>query len=88
MDQLLDVSDLPAPQPQEGTLDALAMLPAGDRLLLLRHRRQPFPLYDMLRRMGYHMQVDGSDGAWHILIEPAVASSSDAIDSGAQGSAS
>lgn len=69
MDHLLDLSDLPAPEPLERTLDALHELPSGDRLLL-RHRRQPYPLYDLLRRMGYRWEVSGSDGDWHILIEP------------------
>jgi uncharacterized protein (DUF2249 family) len=69
VDRVLDVSDLPAPEPLERTLDALCKLSQGDRLLL-RHRRQPFPLYDMLRRMGYRWQVTGEDGDWRILIEP------------------
>jgi uncharacterized protein (DUF2249 family) len=69
VDRVLDVSNLPAPEPLERTLDALCELSQGDRLLL-RHRRQPFPLYDMLRRMGYRWQVTGDDGDWRILIEP------------------
>jgi uncharacterized protein (DUF2249 family) len=69
MDHRLDVSNLPPPEPLERTLDALAELPAGDRLLLC-HRRQPFPLYDLLRRMGYRWQVSGQEGDWQILIEP------------------
>lgn len=69
MDHRLDVSQLPPPEPLEQTLDALAELPAGDRLLLC-HRRQPFPLYDLLRRMGYRWEVSGSEGDWQILIEP------------------
>jgi uncharacterized protein (DUF2249 family) len=69
MDHVLDVSDLPAPEPLERTLDALLTLPAGDRLEL-RHRRQPYPLFDMLRRMGYRWTVNGTDGDWRILIEP------------------
>jgi uncharacterized protein (DUF2249 family) len=69
VDRVIDVSDLPAPEPLERTLDALCKLSQGDRLLL-RHRRQPFPLYDMLRRMGYRWQVTGEDGDWRILIEP------------------
>ncbi len=69
MDHLLDVSDLPAPEPLERTLDALQELPSGDRLML-RHRRQPYPLYDLLRRMGYRWEVSGTDGDWRILIEP------------------
>jgi uncharacterized protein (DUF2249 family) len=68
MDHHLDVSNLPPPEPLERTLDALAELPAGDRLLLC-HRRQPFPLYDLLRRMGYRWQVSGQEGDWQILIE-------------------
>ena len=74
MDRVLDVSNLPAPEPLERTLDAVCKLSQGDRLLL-RHRRQPFPLYDMLRRMGYRWQVPGEDGDWRGLIEPVSASS-------------
>lgn len=70
VDHWLDVSELPPPEPLERALDALAELPAGDRLVL-RHRRQPFPLYDLLRRMGYRWEVSGSDGDWRILIEHA-----------------
>ncbi|MBK5964587.1 hypothetical protein CCR95_10945 [Thiocystis minor] len=77
MDQRLDVSDLPAPEPLERALDALAALPAGDRLLL-RHRRQPYPLYDLLGRMGYRWEVTGTEGDWRILIEPADADPSPA----------
>ncbi|MGB5835071.1 MAG: DUF2249 domain-containing protein [Thiohalocapsa sp.] len=69
MDHLLDVSDLPPPEPLERVLDALVDLPSGDRLAL-RHRRQPYPLYDLLRRMGYGWEVSGSEGDWRILIEP------------------
>lgn len=69
MDHRLDVSDLPPPEPLERTLDALTLLPAGDRLVL-RHRRQPYPLYDLLGRMGYRWEVTGAEGDWHILIEP------------------
>jgi hypothetical protein len=74
MDHRLDVADLPPPEPLERTLDALAMLPPGDRLLL-HHRRQPYPLYDLLGRMGYRWEVTGSDGDWTILIAPAGATS-------------
>lgn len=70
MDHRLDVADLPPPEPLERTLDALAMLPPGDRLVL-HHRRQPYPLYDLLGRMGYRWEVTGSDGDWTILIAPA-----------------
>lgn len=67
MDYVLDVSQLEPPEPMERVLDTLADMPAGDRLLL-QHRRQPFPLYDILRRMGYRWQVSGANGAFEILI--------------------
>lgn len=69
MDHRLDVSDLPPPEPLERALDALRALGPGDRLLM-QHRRQPYPLYDILRRMGYRWEVTGRDGAWLITIEP------------------
>lgn len=69
MDHLLDVADLPPPEPLERALDALTDLPAGDRLLL-HHNRQPYPLYDLLRAMGYRWEVSGREGDWQICIEP------------------
>jgi TusA-related sulfurtransferase len=72
VDHLLDVSDLPPPEPLERTLDALIGLPPGDRLLLCIPR-QPFPLFDLLRRMGYRWVVTGEEGGWRILIEPGAA---------------
>jgi hypothetical protein len=69
LDHVIDARDLPAPEPLERTLDTLADLPAGDRLLL-RNRRQPFPLFDILRRMGYRWEVSGNEGDYLILIEP------------------
>jgi len=69
MDLVLDVSSLEPPEPLERVLDALADLPAGDRLRVL-HRREPFPLYDLLRRMGYAWETTGSDGRFEILIWP------------------
>lgn len=52
MDIVLDVRRLAPPEPMEAVLAALAGLQAGDRLRML-HRREPFPLYDLLPRMGY-----------------------------------
>lgn len=48
----LDVSDLTPPEPLERILDALADPPSGD-CLRVTHRREPHPLYGMLRNMGY-----------------------------------
>ncbi|EGV20146.1 DUF2249 domain-containing protein [Thiocapsa marina] len=69
MDRTLDVSALPAPEPMERILDALADLPPGDRLCVL-HRREPYPLYDMLRRMGYRWEISSEDDRYRILISP------------------
>jgi uncharacterized protein (DUF2249 family) len=53
----------------ERILDALADLPPGDRLCVL-HRREPYPLYDMLRRMGYRWEISSEDDRYRILISP------------------
>lgn len=67
MDHILDARGLEPPEPMERTLDALAALPPDDRLVLRLHR-QPFPLFDLLRRMGYLWEVSGTDGDYSILI--------------------
>ena len=48
---LLDVSDLPPPQPIERVLDALADLPEGDTIKV-RFPMEPVLLYPMLDSMG------------------------------------
>jgi TusA-related sulfurtransferase len=70
MDHLIDAREMEPPEPMERTLDALAALPAGDRVVL-RLTRQPFPLFDLLRRMGYLWEVSGGDGDYQILIRTA-----------------
>lgn len=69
MDRDLDVRELEPPEPLERVLDALADLPAGDRLRV-RLRREPFPLYDLLRRMGYAWSGTPTAGAFEVLIWP------------------
>lgn len=69
MDREIDVSRLEPPEPLERVLDALAALPPGDRLQVL-HRRDPFPLYDFLHRMGYAWKTTGGGGRYEILIWP------------------
>jgi uncharacterized protein (DUF2249 family) len=69
VDMLLDVSTLEPPEPLERVLDALAELAEGSRLRVL-HRRQPFPLYDLLRQMGYAWETTGVEGRYEILIWP------------------
>jgi uncharacterized protein (DUF2249 family) len=69
MDRALDVSQLEPPEPLERILDALAALEPGDRLSVI-HRRIPFPLFDMLRRMGHRWETSGEEGCYSILIWP------------------
>ncbi len=65
--RVLDVRRLAPPEPLEQILDALADLPSEQRLCVL-HRREPFPLYDLLRRMGYGWQTQGTEERFEILI--------------------
>ena len=67
MDMPLDVSSLEPPEPMQRVLEALFHLAADDRLLVL-HRREPFPLYDILRRMGYRWETTGTEGRFEIVI--------------------
>ena len=69
MDVLLDVSSLEPPEPLERVLDALAELADGDRLQV-RLRRDPFPLYNFLRQMGYDWETTGAQGRFEVLIWP------------------
>ena len=65
---VVDGRDLPAPEPLERTLEALAGLGADDRLRLLIHR-EPLPLYDLLRGGGYRWESRRlGDGNYEILI--------------------
>lgn len=68
MQHTLDVSDLKPPAPLERILDALADLPQGD-CLCVRHRREPYPLYVLLRQMGYRWRCTSKSlGEFEILI--------------------
>ncbi|MEA3274360.1 MAG: DUF2249 domain-containing protein [Pseudomonadota bacterium] len=69
MDRVLDVRALEPPEPLERVLDALADLPSGDRLLVCL-RREPFPLYDLLRRMDYVWETRSVDSRYEVLIWP------------------
>jgi hypothetical protein len=71
VERVLDVSGLEPPEPLERILDALDGLGAND-WLHVRHRREPFPLYGFLRRLGYAWRTErAGDAAFHILIWPA-----------------
>lgn len=75
MDVALDVSALEPPEPMERVLEALGELAEGDRLRVV-HRRQPFPLYDLLRQMGHEWETTEAQGRFEILIWPAQPSGS------------
>lgn len=79
MERVLDVSDLEPPEPLERILDALDQLGTGD-WLHVRHRREPFPLYGFLRRLGYAWQTErAGEAAFIILIWPATSSPPEAV---------
>jgi uncharacterized protein (DUF2249 family) len=67
VDVLLDVSSLEPPEPLERVLDALGELAEGDRLRV-QLKRQPFPLYNFLRQMGYEWETIGAEGGVEVLI--------------------
>jgi uncharacterized protein (DUF2249 family) len=67
MDRPLDVSSLEPPEPMQRILEALFDLGSDDRLRVL-HRREPFPLYDILQRMGYRWETRPVDSFFEILI--------------------
>jgi len=70
MEQLIDVSLLEPPEPLEQILDALADLSPGD-YLRVKHRRDPVPLYRMLRDMGYEWSTTQvAAGRFEIVIWP------------------
>lgn len=54
--RIVDVSELEPPEPLTVALEAVREL-SGDELLVLRHRREPFPLYTMLAEMGFSYNV-------------------------------
>lgn len=66
--RILDVSALPAPEPLEQVLAALPSLGPGEYLHVL-HRREPWPLFELLEAEGFeaHMQPGGPAG-FEILI--------------------
>ncbi len=67
---MVDGRGLEHPEPLERVLTALDTLQPGQRLRFLIHR-QPYPLYDILRRYHYRYEVtEVADGSFEILISP------------------
>jgi uncharacterized protein (DUF2249 family) len=66
----LDVSQLEPPEPMTEILDALDVLQPG-HYLHVYHRREPFPLYNLLQDMNMKWQTRcDDDGMFHIRIWP------------------
>jgi len=67
-ERVLDVSELEAPEPFRTALAAINELEEGE-VLCLCHRREPFPLYETLGRLGFSYRVrDGTRTKFEILI--------------------
>lgn len=65
---ILDVRELPPPEPFINIMRALQTLPAGTALQVQIHR-EPYPLYDALREAGYTWQTSAlADGDFQIEI--------------------
>ena len=70
MEHYVDVSNLEPPEPLEVILDAITDLPQGD-YLKVHHRRNPIPLYGMLRDMGFESATHNpAPGHFEIFIWP------------------
>ncbi len=67
---VVDGRGLEHPEPLERVLAALDELQPGQQVRFLIHR-QPYPLYDILRRHNYRYEVaEVADGDFEILISP------------------
>ncbi len=58
----IDVSELAPPEPMTKIISALAKL-TPQQCLVVKHSRQPFPLYEKLQAAGwqYHCQQNGEN---------------------------
>lgn len=64
----LDVSDLPAPEPLQKALEALAEL-SRDQFLHFHHRQYPTLLYERLKQRGFEeLTHHASDGTVNVYI--------------------
>jgi len=65
---VVDARFLEPPEPFVRTMDALDVLPEGEKLLLLLFR-EPHPLYRVLNQNGYRHEVElTAEGVFEILI--------------------
>ncbi|MEF3192590.1 MAG: DUF2249 domain-containing protein [Campylobacterales bacterium] len=65
---VLDVRELPAPEPLQKALLTLQELPETTGLLLI-HRKLPQPLIELVTKQGYATEVEEpEEGLYHIRI--------------------
>ena len=65
---ILDVSDLPAPEPFDVIMKALTAM-NEDQYLRVTHRKQPLLLYKPLQQLGFNIHVQkGNTQAFEIFI--------------------
>jgi len=65
---ILDVRELDHPVPLEMTVDAFKKL-TGDEVLVMIHRREPLPLFEILiKNGGFYRSIQIDNTLWHIFI--------------------
>lgn len=65
--KVYDVSALEHPEPLEIMTSALKEAREG-KLLLMIHRREPFPLYEIIKAQNLHYHTHKAGERFHILI--------------------
>lgn len=64
----LNVSHLPAPEPFFTIMETLSKI-RNNEILKIIHRKEPFPLYEELKKMNYNYKtIKISDNHFHIFI--------------------
>ncbi|WP_243430190.1 DUF2249 domain-containing protein [Alcaligenes sp. SORT26] len=63
----LDTRGLPAPEPLEHCMEALAEL-GSEQALIMWLDREPYPLYDILRRSGFTYQGTMLENGFQLII--------------------
>lgn len=67
-ERVLNVSDLPPPEPLEKVLEAIDTHTSGQYIRML-HCREPFPLYGILENIGFkHLTRLGQETSFEIFI--------------------
>lgn len=65
---LLDAQEMEPPEPLVRALELMESLQGGD-YLRLRHRREPFLLYDNLEQGGFeYLACSGTDAAFEVFV--------------------